>query len=113
MLNSPITQNQHAPGLEILFFKTAWSGMSRLFEQRIARVLARFNRLDILKIVDLDVDPDSSEQYGIYTVPAVVFICAGRICGRLDKVVNEQEISQFLNLMEDHIHHNKYIQTED
>ena len=116
MSNSISLQNRPTPGLQIFFFKTSWSGMSRLIEQRIINVLSRLKRIDSLRIIDIEVNPDLSEHFGIYQVPSLLFIYGEYVYGRMDNEMNEKEISQKLKVIEDQIQQiqgHKQSQTED
>lgn len=80
--------------LEVLDFYGEWCGPCKMMEPIIDQLKEQYKESDLVSIEKIDVDkmPELSTEYGIRTVPTILFIRDGIILDRINGATNKKNI---------------------
>ena len=80
------------------FFAT-WNEGSRLMSQVMKELYEKAGERTTVLRLDIDAEPEISEQYGVRTVPSVIIFKEGQIMWRKNGLVPAHEILEHLSLV--------------
>ena len=80
--------------LEVLDFYGEWCGPCKMMEPIIDQLKDQYKESDLVSIQKIDVDkmPELSVEYGIRTVPTILFVRDGVILDRINGATNKKNI---------------------
>lgn len=79
---------------QILYFSAPWCGPCKIFKPKMEALKAE--GLPI-QFIDVDQQPDMTQQYGVRNVPTTIFLNGGAETNRIIGVKSKDEIKSLYN----------------
>lgn len=88
--------------VEMIKFGAEWCGPCRMVKPTVAKLMEKYNTEgSTIKITDVDVDAqsDAAKQYGVRSIPTMIFLKDGKEFSRKVGVMGEEQIELIIKEM--------------
>ncbi len=86
------------PGVMVVDFWATWCGPCRMIAPTIEALAEEFDGRAVVGKVDVDAEPELAAQYGVMSIPCVVFLQDGQ---EVERMVGAAPQSDYANMLED------------